>query len=139
VVYARTKATLVLDSELQEITPSADISTILAYVYCCGWDTRGWTLHEDNLSGSCLFAFSMYSIDVDRELDQRRCILGLTPLKELHVDWMASKLGLGIVKTCICIGDINGSRLIGEARWREGCPRYGTPCSLSSPFYGRTP
>jgi len=64
-VYAGALTTLVLDSELQKLSPSESFSAILAYIYCCGWSTRGWTLQEGNLARSCQFALKKGTVDGD--------------------------------------------------------------------------
>jgi hypothetical protein len=58
VVYSTSSHTLVLDAEMRMIPMAADHATKLAYIQCCGWTTRSWTLQEGCLPPSTLYAFS---------------------------------------------------------------------------------
>jgi hypothetical protein len=56
-VYATSMATLVLDSELQQhCNSSTQTSKLLAYIRCCGWTTRSWTLQEAGLAPETMYA-----------------------------------------------------------------------------------
>lgn len=58
IVYSSSSYTLVLDAEMRMIPMAADHTTKLAYIQCCGWTTRSWTLQEGCLSPSTVYAFS---------------------------------------------------------------------------------
>lgn len=57
-VYASSQHTLVLDAELRMIPMATNHTTKLAYIQCCGWTTRSWTLQEGYLLPSTMYAFS---------------------------------------------------------------------------------
>jgi hypothetical protein len=67
-VYSSSSHTIVLDAELRTIPISASHATKLAYIQCCGWTTRSWTLQEGCLPPSIVFAFSggLYSREAAR-------------------------------------------------------------------------
>jgi hypothetical protein len=58
IVYSSCSHTLVLDVEMRMIPMAANHATKLAYVQCCGWTTRSWTLQEGCLPPSTVYAFS---------------------------------------------------------------------------------
>jgi hypothetical protein len=68
IVYSSSSHTIVLDAELRTIPISASHATKLAYIQCCGWTTRSWTLQEGCLPPSIVFAFSggLYSREAAR-------------------------------------------------------------------------
>jgi hypothetical protein len=68
VVYSSSSHTIVLDAELRTIPISASHATKLAYIQCCGWTTRSWTLQEGCLPPSIVYAFSggLYSREAAR-------------------------------------------------------------------------
>lgn len=72
IVYSSSSHTLVLDAELRMIPVSADHPTKLAYVQCCGWTTRSWTLQEGCLPPSTVYALAdgIYSSDA-KQFGQR--------------------------------------------------------------------
>jgi len=68
IVYSSSSHTLVLDAEMRMIPMAADHATKLAYIQCCGWKTRSWTLQEGCLPPSIVYAFSdgIYSHEAAR-------------------------------------------------------------------------
>jgi hypothetical protein len=57
-VYSSSSHTLVLDAEMRTIPMAANHATKLAYIQCCGWTTRSWTLQEGCLPPSTVYALS---------------------------------------------------------------------------------
>ncbi|KAF7675969.1 hypothetical protein GT037_005474 [Alternaria burnsii] len=58
IVYSSSSHTLVLDAEMRTIPMAANDATKLAYIQCCGWTTRSWTLQEGCLPPSTIYALS---------------------------------------------------------------------------------
>jgi hypothetical protein len=58
IVYSSSKHTLVLDAEMRTLPMTANHTTKLAYIQCCGWTTRSWTLQEGCLPPSTVYALS---------------------------------------------------------------------------------
>ena len=58
IVYSSSSHTLVLDAEMRTIPMAANHVTKLAYIQCCGWTTRSWTLQEGCLPPSTIYALS---------------------------------------------------------------------------------
>jgi hypothetical protein len=59
IIYAESFATLVLDAELQpKCGPTIRNATLPAYLHCCGWNTRAWTLQEGGLPKRTIFALT---------------------------------------------------------------------------------
>jgi hypothetical protein len=76
IVYSSSSHTLVLDAEMKMIPMAADHATKLAYIQCCGWTTRSWTLQEGCLPPSTVYAFSdgIYYHEAARLAIRRRAL-----------------------------------------------------------------
>ncbi|KAK5463031.1 hypothetical protein LTS15_002743 [Exophiala xenobiotica] len=79
--FAKAKAVLVLDSELQQISSKTAISEVLTRISCCGWMRRVWTLREGSLAAPAL----------NVQLADRAIALD-SVVKQQRKDWQKRKL-----------------------------------------------
>jgi hypothetical protein len=90
IVYSSSRHTLVLDAEMRMIPMAADHATKLAYIQCCGWTTRSWTLQEGCLPPSTMYAFSdgIYSHEAAR-LAVPQCAIPVSWFRGPNPDFVA--------------------------------------------------
>jgi hypothetical protein len=90
IVYSSSSHTLVLDAEMRMIPMAANHATKLAYIQCCGWTTRSWTLQEGCLPPSTVYAFSdgIYFHEAAR-LAVPKCAIPIRYFRGPHRDFVA--------------------------------------------------